>query len=334
MCRYLGQVLDSEDRTTEAEASMRRGIELLRQELSEMGEEETAAAAAGDTNVDDDDDDSAAAEEMVETREHLREGLSSALCSLAELLMGAAAEAAAAAAEGDLDSAAAALTSSPALDECEQLLGEARELWPRSPEPLQALCSLRRLQSREDDALGMLRQSLALWYKPNSGSSSSSEDGDDDDEGVIEKKEVKPEKQKNTAAAAIDMEQQDVDEEEEDDDDNRSIPSYEFRFEAAKLLIEWEETRATAADVLEMLLQENDTVPDVWLMLAEAYRAGGELEAAADAAREGAATARKLGYPGDNEVVAALGELEAELMGGVADVMKPPVVVGDGGEEK
>jgi kinesin family protein 5 len=98
-----------------------------------------------------------------------------------------------------------------------------------------------------------------------------------------------------------------------DEDDEPSLPSYEFRFEAAKLLIELEETMETAADVLEGLLQENDTVPDVWLLLAVAYRSGGELEAAADAAKEGASTARKLGYPTDHEVVAALSELEAEL---------------------
>ena len=39
----------------------------------------------------------------------------------------------------------------------------------------------------------------------------------------------------------------------------------------------------------------------------------GELEAAAEAASEGASMARKLGLPADHEVVAALGELETEL---------------------
>ena len=256
---------------------MRRGIEILRKELGEMNDEHQGhpelSGNAGDE----------AAEELAEDREHLREALSSALCSLAELLMGAAAEAADDA--EDEDGAAAALSGSPALVECEKLLGEARELWHLSPEPLQALCSLRRLQGREDDALLMLRQSLALWYRP-------SHDGEGEHPNEL---------QTQTQNQSI------------DEDDEPSLPSYEFRFEAAKLLIELEETMETAADVLEGLLQENDTVPDVWLLLAVAYRAGGELEAAADAAKEGASTARKLGYPTDHEVVAALSELETEL---------------------
>jgi hypothetical protein len=271
---------------------MRRGIEILRKELGEMNDNHQGhpeiSGNAGDE----------AAEELADDREHLREALSSALCSLAELLMGAAAEAADDA--EDEDGAAAALAASPALVECEKLLGEARELWHLSPEPLQALCSLRRLQGREDDALLMLRQSLALWYRP-------SHDGEGAEGGM------NPTTTTNTTA---DNEHNQVNRslgQSMDDDDEPSLPSYEFRFEAAKLLIELEETMETAADVLEGLLQENDTVPDVWLLLAVAYRAGGELEAAADAAKEGATTARKLGYPTDHEVVAALSELEAEL---------------------
>jgi kinesin family protein 5 len=261
---------------------MRRGIEILRKELGELNDSHQGhpelSGNAGDE----------AAEELADDREHLREALSSALCSLAELLMGAAAEAADDA--EDEDGAAAALAASPALVECEKLLGEARELWYLSPEPLQAFCSLRRLQGREDDALLMLRQSLTLWYRPSH---------DVEGEQNIEAQQQQQQQQQTQKAM--------------DEDDEPSLPSYEFRFEAAKLLIELEETMETAADVLEGLLQENDTVPDVWLLLAVAYRAGGELEAAADAAKEGASTARKLGYPTDHEVVAALSELEAEL---------------------
>lgn len=275
-------MLDSEDRTEEAESTMRRGIEILRGELAQMNDAHAGhpdlSCCAGDE----------AAEELAEEREGLREAMASALCSLSELLMGAAAEAADDA--EDDDRAAAALADSPALAECERLLGEARELHPRSPEPLQALCSLRRLQGREEDALGLLRESLALWYRPPP------EEGD--------------EAGANGAPAPQKVEKM---EGEGDDDDDAAPPSYEFRFEAAKLLIELDETMDTAADVLEGLLQENDTVPDVWLLLAVAYRAGGELEAAAEAAAEGATVARKMGFPADHEVVAALGDLEAEL---------------------
>jgi len=260
---------------------MRRGIEILRKELGELKDSHPQGHPELSENAKVE-----AAEELADDREHLREALSSALCSLAELLMGAAAEAADDA--EDEDGAAAALAASPALVECETLLGEARELWYLSPEPLQAFCSLRRLQGREEDALLMLRQSLALWYRPSP---------DLDGEQNIEGQQQQSQQNQKTI----------------DEDDEPSLPSYEFRFEAAKLLIELEETLETAADVLEGLLQENDTVPDVWLLLAVAYRAGGELEAAADAAKEGASTARKLGYPTDHEVVAALGELETEL---------------------
>ena len=51
--------------------------------------------------------------------------------------------------------------------ECQELLGEARGLAPTSPEPLQALASLRQQQGKEEEALSLLRQSLALWFKPS-----------------------------------------------------------------------------------------------------------------------------------------------------------------------
>lgn len=286
-CRYLGQVLDSEDRTAEAEKSMRRGVEILRAEIGEFQDHPELAGSGGDE----------AAEELAESRENLREALSSALCSLAELLMGAAADAADEA-EDDMD-AAAALAASPALAECEQLLGEAQSLWPHSPEPLQALCSLRRLQSREEEALALLQQSLALWYRPEA--SEDKERNEVDNKG--DPKEVGGDADVSGMDADIANSQQPF----------VDLPSYEFRFETAKLLLELDENTETAAAVLEGLLEENDTVPDVWLLLAVAYRSGGELEAAAEAAALGAAMARKLGFSCDHEVVAALSELESEL---------------------
>lgn len=291
---YYGQVLDSVDRSKEAEDMMRRGIEILRKDLAELDDHH-----AGHPELDGSAGDEAA-EELAEDRENLREALSSALCSLAELLMGNAADAADDA--DDEDGAAAGLAASPALVECEKLLGEARELWPKSPEPLQALCSLRKLQGREEDALALLRQSLELWYRP------------DAEEVEIEEGEEGAEKKKPADEGKEEESDDDEDDDESDmDEDDMGLPSYEFRFEAAKLLLELDDTMEIAADVLEGLLQENDTVPDVWLLLAVAYRAGGELEMAADAAKEGVETARKLGLSEDHEVVAALGELESEL---------------------
>ena len=272
--------MDAEDRTQEAERSMRRGIELLRQEIAQMEDHPELAGSGGDE----------AAEELADAREHLREALSSALCSLAELLMGSAADEADEADE-EGDAFQELLAASPALQECENLLQEAQCLWSRSPEPLQALSSLRHLQGQDDLALELLRQSLSLWHIPlPPGAEERLENGrgGTNEVNMVEEAGASPEI-------------------------SGTLPSYEFRFETAKLLLELDDSMETAASVLEGLLEENDTVPDVWLLLAVAYRSGGELEAAAEAASEGASMARKLGLPADHEVVAALGELETEL---------------------
>ena len=50
--------------------------------------------------------------------------------------------------------------------EIESTLNEARGLAPSSPEPLQALASLRQQQGKDEEALQVLRQSMALWFKP------------------------------------------------------------------------------------------------------------------------------------------------------------------------
>ena len=98
---------------------------------------------------------------------------------------------------------------------------------------LQALASLRVEQGRPEEALTLLRQSMALWWH-------------DED---------------SPSAAADDPDRQ---------------PSYEFRFESAKLLLELDETVNMAIEVLESLLEENDSVPDVYQLLAMCLFGGGE----------------------------------------------------------
>ena len=61
--------------------------------------------------------------------------------------------------------------------EVEAALGEARQLAPASPEPLQALASLRQQQGKDEEALAVLRQSLALWFKPTPDSDAEEEEG-------------------------------------------------------------------------------------------------------------------------------------------------------------
>ena len=65
----------------------------------------------------------------------------------------------------------------------EEALREARGLAPVSPEPLQALASLRQQQGgRDEEALALLRQSVALWFRPTQDEDGDSED-DDAEEG-------------------------------------------------------------------------------------------------------------------------------------------------------
>jgi predicted Zn-dependent protease len=237
---YLGQVLDACGRTREAEAAMRQGVGILRGYSA---------------------DDQA-------------EFLTSALCSLAELLMGRIHDDEDDMEEEEEDDDFSA-RQRELIAEVETLLNEALSFCAgKSPEPLQAMSSLRVLQEREEEALSILLESLKLWW--NLG--------------------------------------KDTDVEEDEDEERGRIPSYEFRFETAKLLLELDSTTETAAEILEELLEENDSVPDVWLLLAVAYRAGGELESAAEAASQGSKIARQHGFSEqDHEVVYALEELEQEL---------------------
>jgi len=144
----------------------------------------------------------------------------------------------------DLNSDAAALAT-----EATPLLIEAQQYQPESPEPHQVLASLLVEQGKSEEALVSLRKSLSLWYKPSSHQSNAN--GDD----------------------AMS----------EGDDDfgcGDELPSFEFRFEAAKLVLELEEDATCAVDILERLLGENDANLDVWFLLTLAHQGMGELEEA------------------------------------------------------
>ncbi len=258
---YLGQVLDACGRAREAEAAMRTGVEILRREND-----------AQNSNG---------------------EFLTSALCSLAELLMGLIHD------DDDMmDACYASASALPELSEVEALLEQAiTSSSGKSPEPLQSMCGLRVLQGREEEALELLKASLTLWRS----------DGDDKAGGETGEGGVHGDDDESDDAPHGGEE---IDEE----NDPSSQPSYEFRFETAKLLLELDVTTETAAEILEELLEENDMVPDVWLLLAVAYRAGGDEESAREAAVNGVRVAQAAGERReDNEVVFALEELVKEF---------------------
>lgn len=244
---YLAQLLEGQ----EAVASVRKGIELVRAKLQllESGqlppEEQDSDEELGEGE----------SEAMVESMKDMTKlELCSALCALSELLV-----AGCVAGEGGPSSVAGVER------EVEEVLGEARQLCPKSPEPLQALCSLRCQQDKKEEALQLLKQSMDLWFKPPKS--------DDEAAGQEAEEEDIAESEGESEG---DEEGMDV----EGEGGQEDGPSYEFRFETAKLLLELDTDTEAAVQVLEELVEENDHVPNVWLLLALALRGAGEWEQA------------------------------------------------------
>ncbi|KAI3423950.1 hypothetical protein D9Q98_009784 [Chlorella vulgaris] len=305
---YLGQLLEGQ----QAEQAVRKGITILKRYVQEQAAE-PAAAAAGSAEDQEDD-----AQQAASLKDHLNSLLASALCALAELLMNQAQEAG----EGKLEGVQA---------ECEALLGEARAMSPTSPEPLQALASFRQHQGRDDEALTLLRESLALWFKPSPVSDSEGEEEEDEEAAAAaaaaDAAEAGPAAAGGGAAAGkasgggedagdssgSEEEDMDVSDSDDESDEGDLMPSYEFRFETAKLLLELDDTVEVACQVLEQLLDENDSDPNVWLLLAMCCQGGGDLEAALSAVEEGIVLCKKLRLPSDHEIICSFESMQTEL---------------------
>ncbi|KAL6779031.1 hypothetical protein ACKKBF_B19080 [Auxenochlorella protothecoides x Auxenochlorella symbiontica] len=226
-------------------------------------------------------------DELASHRAALSSQLSSSLCCLAEEVMSSAA-AAAEEAGGLGPEAAARLTSA-----VEPLLAEARALDPASPEPFQNAAQLALQCGRADAAADLLRQSLGLWYRPGA------DEGGDEGGGDADEEEDLGSEDSGSGAGA---------------GDEPEPPSFEFRFETARLLLELDVERDSTLGVLGGLLEENDGVPSVHLLLAEALTRGGEYDDALEAAEEGLAAAAALGREGaEPDVVTSLEELREEL---------------------
>ncbi|KDD75572.1 hypothetical protein H632_c612p0, partial [Helicosporidium sp. ATCC 50920] len=280
---YLGQLLSG----SAAEEALQQGIALLRRELTRASQAATLETVSS-------------ADVLEHIMEH-RSMLSSALCALAEHVMTTLADAEQEGAAVD-EAAWAAVEA-----RVEPLLIEAQRLDEESPEPGQAEAVLHFHQGRSDRAYEALVKSLSLWFRPQgvweeeeedeeaeeeedaSDDSSSEEDGDPAAFG--NGSAPAPEYHLRTRKALG------LDDESEDEDEPSCLPSFEFRFEAAKLLLSLGRDLEAAVEILEGLLGERDHAPDVWMLLAECHWALGDSKAALQAVEVGKQALR----PGEEE---------------------------------
>jgi len=65
-------------------------------------------------------------------------------------------------------------------------------------------------------------------------------------------------------------EEDDAGKEEEEEEEESNTPTYDFRINTAKILVELEEPQK-ASQVLEMLLAEDDEVVEIWYLLGYVY---------------------------------------------------------------
>lgn len=131
----------------------------------------------------------------------------------------------------------------------EELIQRARDSDPTSAEPLQLLASLKNERGEAEEALKVLKQSIAMWR-------TSDMHRDQDADGAEEF-----------------MGEFDV--------------SFEFRFETAKLLLELDETTEAAIEILCELLRERDDNADVWYMLSYAHHGALDFDTALEHLEQG-----------------------------------------------
>jgi kinesin family protein 5 len=272
---YLGQVLGG----AAGVAALRRGVALLEKKADAAGAAAAAAAAAAKGG------EGAAAAAATEASAALAAGL----CATAEAVLATAGP----------DAGGA---------EVEALFGRAAQLDPSSPEPWQGLASLRVEQGRPGEARAALANATSKWL-PNLRAMMAAlrVDSDGDEEG--EEGEDPAAAAQRVAAAVAEIEARGgagggggepgpsstADVEDGDDDgaappyDPAPLPPFEVRFEAAKLLLELEDSTADAVVVCESLVAEADLSADAWYLLALALAAGGDGPGALDAAAAGRA---------------------------------------------
>lgn len=259
---YLGQLLDDPQ---ESLLMTRKGVDLLQAKIEEVATEGQTRRKDEMEEEDGEEDEEKEKEEEEEEEEEniedLKQQLSGALCSLAEMVLG--------------QSDAVDSVSS----EVESILSRAANVSPSSPEPGQVLASLRYEQGRPEEALTELQKSMKLWFREDRGI---------DEDGM-------------------------ADGEEEEEEEERELPSYEFRFECAKLLLELDDSTEVAIQVLESLVEEDDRNAHTWHLLGMAYYAGGMLEEAKEIHEKGMSLVKSLKVPEDDDVYSDFADLASAI---------------------
>jgi len=280
---YLGQVLGGE----EGLAALRRGVALLEADAAREAAAGDAAPAA----------DAAAA-------------LAAGLCAIAEAVL----------AHAGPDEGGA---------EVEALFSRAAALDPASPEPWQGLASLRVEQGRAEEGRAALASATSKWLpnlratmealKAEQGSSSSDDEEEETGGGggrgaaaaaraaaaVAEIEARTGAAGGGAAAAAADPLPPGP------SYDPALLPPFEVRFEAAKLMLELEDSTDGAVVVCESLVAEADLAVDAWYLLALALAAGGDGHGALEAAAAGRAALGDPRAPPADADAAAFEDVEA-----------------------
>lgn len=145
-------------------------------------------------------------------------------------------------------------------EDAARMLEEAQASSPQSPEPAQVKASLLvEVGGREEEARAALRHSMSLWYvRPESLCG-----GDQDEQG-----------------GGMEVDGRDGTGAESHLREGCAPPSFEFRFETAKLIMELEDDARDSLAILEGLLDENDASLDTWFLLTLAHQGMGQIEEA------------------------------------------------------
>ncbi|KAF5838153.1 hypothetical protein DUNSADRAFT_3348 [Dunaliella salina] len=271
---YLAQLEEDCDK---ALSYSNLGLGLLHQRLHAA---KTAAASGATTSTGPDDDDE------VDEVAVLTQALSSALCTHAEMLVQkAAAERDFAAGASQQEEPVRGLDPS-VIQQVEAMCAQSKELTARSPEPGQLLASLYSQAGRQEEALAALRASMELWFRHTPDS-----DEEQDQEGEA-----------GEGGSAM-----------EEDEEEEELPSQEFRVECVKLLLELDETTHAATEVLESLIEEDDSNPHFWHLLGLAFYSGHHYEEALEAVGKSGTLMQQLRIPRNDDIWAEMEDLSSAI---------------------